>query len=206
MTAVWVTSKSCTRWLLTVLYAALVPMLAIASTTLANAHVHSGWFRRTRTACGRSEESQRPSQHLLPQAYERTARCRWWSKTVHSSAMAVAPRDGRQHHDVALARRHARAPQGADGAAEPSALRPWQSHGSDVSATRSTRSHTCNQALLAKFVFFGAGRHSGLRPHQAHSTDISETRSTLSHTCDRPFLARAKRSNLARGGARAMVA
>ena len=117
MTAVWVTIKSCTRWLLTVLYAALVPMLAIASTTLANAHVHSGWFRRTRTACGRSEESQRPSQHLLPQAYERTARCRWWSKTVHSSALAVAPRDGRQHHDVALARRHAKAPQGADGAA-----------------------------------------------------------------------------------------
>ena len=90
----------------------------------------------------------------------------WNLKTVRSSAMAVAPRDARQHHDVALARRHARAPQGADGAARPSALRPWQSHSSDVSATRSTRSHTCDQ----------------------------------------PLLARAKRSNLARGGARAMVA
>ena len=87
-------------------------------------------------------------------------------KTLRSSAMAATLRDARQHHDVAP-RRHARGPQGADGAAGPSTLRPWQSHASD---------------------------------------DVSATRSTRSHTCDQPLLARAKRSNIARGGARAMVA
>ena len=57
------------------------------------------------------------SHLLFHQTCERTARCRWWSQTIRSSGMAVAPRDARQHPDVALARRHARAPQGADGAA-----------------------------------------------------------------------------------------
>ena len=42
--------------------------------------------------------------------------------------------------------------------------------------------------------------YSGPRSWQSHSSDVSGMLSTLSHTCDRPFSARAKGSNLARGG------
>ena len=61
-------------------------------------------------------------------------------------------------------------------------------------------------ASSSSTLFATSSVASGPRPWQSHSSDVSGMRSTLSHTCDRPFLARAKRSNLARGGARAMVA
>ena len=46
-----------------------------------------------------------------------------------------------------------------------------------------------------------AGRHARGPEDQHGAADHAP-----SHTCDHPFLARAKRSNLARGGARAEVA
>jgi hypothetical protein len=155
VTAVWVTIKSWTRWLLTVLYAALVPMLAIASTTLANAHVLSGWFRRTRTAWRRMKSRN----------------------DLHSICFP----------------RHTRGPQGADGGTRPSTLRPWQSHAvTDVTVTMS-------RSL--------AGMREDRRMQMVQPNLLPAPRnSTPSHTCDHPFLARAKRSNLARGGARAEVA
>ena len=149
MTAVWVTIKSCTRWLLTVLYAALVPMLAIASTTLAYAHVLSGWFRRTRTALGEVKSRN----------------------DLHSICFL----------------RHTTGQQDADGGARPSTLRPWQSHPeTDVNITMS-------RSL------------AGMREHR--KVQMVQPDSPLSDVyATQPLLARAKRSNIARGGARAMVA